>query len=449
MNITLSDHFTFKKIILFTISPILMMLFTSLYGIVDGFFISNYAGLNEYAGVNLIMPVVMIIGGIGFMFGTGGSALTGKFLGENNKQKANETFSMMLIIESIVGIIISLVGFIFVKPIVLALGKISTDTTEEMITEAIKYGSIICLGQVFFMLETSFQNFLVVDEKPRLAFIATLFAGVSNMILDFLFIKVLEFGVIGAAIATVLGYIIGALIPFIHFINNDNGLIKLTKTKLDFKIISNALFNGSSEFVNNISSCVVGLVFNIQLLKYYGQDGISAYGTIMYISFLFVSIYIGYSIGIAPVISFNYGAKNKEELKSVLKNSLLIIGLFSLFMFIMGETLSPIFSKLYVGSEPDLLKLTIKAFKIYSIHFLLCGYTIYLSSFFTALNNGLISALISFLRTLVFQILFVFTLPILFGKEAIWWSSNASELMAFLLSFIFLILNNKKYGYIK
>lgn len=446
MDIKLSDHFDIKRIFKFTLSPILMMVFTSLYGIVDGFFVSNYASDSAYAGVNVIMPVIMVIGGIGFMFGTGGSALTSMYLGQKDQEKANKSFTVIFKMILIVGIIFSLIGFIFTEPIAIWLGSIGTNT-EGMVEEAIKYGRILSLSQVFFMLQTSFQSYLVVDEKPKLGFSATLWAGLANMILDALFIGVFRWGSIGAAVATMIGQIIGGLIPLIHFLRGKNCVIKFVKTKLDFKMIGQACFNGSSEFVNNISSSIVGFVYNIQLLKYYDAAGVSAYGTIMYVSFIFISIYIGYAIGMAPVIGYNYGANNKKEMKNVLLKSLGIISIFSVVMLLASEFLGPLFSMAYMHDYPDVLEITIKAFKIYSFVFLICGFNIYISSFFTALNNGLISAILSFLRTLVFQVGFLILLPLVIGKEGIWWCSLLSDICALILSFIFLFANAKKYGY--
>jgi len=448
MQININDHFTYKNIFKFTYSPILMMVFISLYSVVDGFFISNYAGLDEYAGVNVIMPIIMVIGGVGFMFGTGGSALTGKYLGEKNQLRANQIFTMIIKVTAIVGLTISVLGVLLIEPIASALGSINGKATDKMVSEAIKYGRTLCFGQTFFMLQNVFQSFLVLDGKPKLGFKYTLYAGLTNMVFDYLFIKVFSFGVIGAAIATIMGYIVGSLFPLVHFLKHKKvGNIEFTKTKIEIKPILKCCYNGMSEFVQNISSSLVGLVYNIQLLKYYGQVGVSAYGTIMYVGFIFVAIYIGYAIGMAPIVSYNYGAKNKLELNSILKKSAVIIGIFAITMYILCLTLGPVFSKIYVGEDPEILSVTIMAFKIIALHYLLCGFSIFLSSFFTALNNGLISAIISFLRTVVFQILSIIFLPMIFGKDAIWWAVNIAEILAFALSFIFLFANNKKYGY--
>lgn len=453
-KISISDHFTFKKIIKFALSPILMMLFISLYGIVDGFFISNFSGagggpgIAEYAGVNLIMPVIMIIGGIGFMFGAGGSALVGKLLGEQKRDRANQVFTMMVIVTFVVGIVISVAIFFCVRPIAIALGKLTDGTTQAMIDKAVEYGRILSLGQMFFMTQNVFQNFMVVAERQRLGFFFTLAAGVTNMILDFLFIAVFHWGVVGAAVATILGYVVGSVCPFIFFLKNKNANIKFVLTKLEIKPILRCCFNGMSEFVNNISMSIVGVAFNIQLLRYYGQDGVAAYGTIMYVSFLFIAVYIGYVISISPIVSYNYGAQNKEELNNILKKSMILVASCAVVMFFAGEFLGPLFAKAYVGSEPKLLELTTLAFRIFSISFLFSGFSIYFSSFFTALNNGVVSAIISLIKNLVFEIAFVFVLPLFMKRIGIWWSIPIADFCSCLLSVIFLLGYNKKYGYI-
>ncbi len=447
MDITLSDHFTYKKIFKFSISSILMMIFTSLYGIVDGFFISNYAGLDEYAGVNLIMPVIMIIGGIGFMFGTGGSALVGKLLGQKENNKANNLFTNIIIITFIIGIIISVSVFFLIEPITIKMASISPTSTNTMIEKAIEYGRILSLGQVFFMSQCVFQNFLVVAEKPKLGFIFTIAAGLTNMFLDFLLIKVFQLNVLGASIATIMGYIVGTIGPLIYFISNKNLNIHFVKPRFEIKPILKCCYNGLSEFINNISSCIVGFVINIQFLKYFGQNGISAYGTIMYVSFLFFAVFIGYSIAISPIISYNYGANNKNELNSILKKSLIIITICSLIMFILSETLGIEFAKVYVGKDIELLKITTKAFYIFSFGFLFCGFSIFLSAFFTALNNGLISSIISILRTLVLEVALIMILPLIFDGDGIWLSSPFANVLSMIISFILLIIYNKKYHY--
>lgn len=447
MRVSLSDHYSYKNIFRMTISPVLMMIFTSLYSVVDGYFVSNYAGLDAYAGVNLIFPVIMIVGGIGFMFGTGGSALSSKLLGEGNRDKANKVFTMMLLIVLIFGVTIGFFIFLLIKPIATALGTITNGTTQGMVDEAIKYGRLLALGQVFFMTQNLFHSYFIVDEKPKLGFFYTILAGLTNIVLDFLFIKVLQLGIIGAALATILGYIVGSVFPLIHFIRNKEGNIMLAKTKLEARPILQSAFNGSSEFVNSISSSIVGMVFNIQLLRFFGQRGVSAYGTLMYVSFMFVAIFIGYSIGMGPVVGYNYGANNKKELSNVLRKSLIIISIASIAMLIIGELLGPVFARLYIKEDQELLDLAIHAFRIYSIHFLFCGLSIYIASFFTALNNGLISAIVSFLRTLVLHIGFVLVLPIFMGGEGIWWSIIASELLTSIIAVLFLVGKRNKYGY--
>ena len=443
----LSDHFTYRKIFRMTIAPILMMIFTSLYVVVDGLFIANFVGKDAYAGENLIFPIIMIIGGVGFMFGTGGSALSAKLLGEGKPKEANQVFSMLLVFTFLIGIIISIGGYFLIEVFANGMASITEDATDEMVKEAITYGKILIIGQAIFMLQNYFQSFLLVDENSRLGFIATLCAGIANIILDFLFIVIFKLGVAGAALGTISGYFVGAIIPFIHFIKNKKGLLQFKFTKFKARPILKSCFNGSSEFVNNISSSIVGIVFNMQLLKFMGQNGVAAYGTIAYVSFLFVSIFIGYSIGMAPVISYNYGAENHDELKNVLKKSLIIIFTMELFMVLISFTCARPLARLFSSGNMDLEELTVNALRICSLAFIFTGIGIFTSSFFTALNNGALSALNAFMRTLVFQIAFILLLPLIFGASGIWWAIIFADCAAFILAIACLIWKRKQYHY--
>ena len=427
MKVRLSDHFTFKKIFKATLAPMLMMVFISLYSIVDGIFISNFASKEAFAGVNLIFPIIMIIGGIGFMLGTGGSALVSKLLGEKKDAEAHKTFTMTILFALIIGVIISISGALLVKPIALAMASVSDDVSATTIKEAIKYGQLLMLGQVFFILQNLYQSFFIVDEKPVLGFLFTLGAGILNMVLDLLFIAVFKWGIVGAALATILGYIVGGLGPTIYFLVNKNDYIRFRKT--------------------NITSSIVSIIFNIQLLRYFGEAGVNAYGIMMYLGFVFCAIFIGYSGGVAPIESYNYGANNSKELKNVLTKSLIITSIFSLAMFSILLVFANPLASLFASDSPELMEITTVGLRIYSFAFLMIGSSIYISTFFTALNNGLVSALISFLRTLVFQIVFVFIFPLFMGSYGIFYSILGSEIVSVILAVGFLIGLRKKYNY--
>lgn len=447
MAIKLNEHFTFKKILKITIFPIFMMVFTSLYSIVDGIFIANFASESSFAAVNLIFPFLMIIGSLGFMFGTGGSALVSKYLGEGNKQKASKTFSLIIYSAAIVGLVISIIGVFLIEPIVKAMASLSPNTTEGMVKEAIKYGRILCSTQVFFILQNTFQPFFLVNEKPKTGFLFVLGGGLSNIVFDALFIGVWQFGVVGAAFATTIGYLVASIGPFFYFIFKKDNNITLGKTEVVYKDIFQSMYNGISEFVGNIAMSLVSIIYNAVLLKEYGANGVSAYGIIMYVSFVFMAIFIGYSIGIAPVISFNYGAKNHHELKNVFLKSLIIIGSTSLVMFILAYFASKPFASIFSSGDEALLALSTTAMKIFSFTFLFCGLSIFFSSFFTALNNGTISMVISLSRTLLFQISFAFLFPILFGANGIWWAMTGGEICCLIVALIFILTKRNKYHY--
>lgn len=442
MKIQLSEHFTYKKLIKFTIPTIIMMIFTSIYGVVDGIFISNCVGSDAFASVNLIMPVLMILGTIGFMVGTGGSALVSKTIGEGNKEKANEYFSMLNYFLIAVGFILTIIGLIFIRPISKLLGA-----EGDMLEYCATYGRVLLVSLIPFLLQNSFQSFLVVAEKPQMGLIISIIAGITNMILDFLFIYVFKWGVFGAAFATALSQAVGGIIPFAYFIRKNDTPLRITKAKFDKKALLQTCINGSSEMLTNVSTSLVNMLYNMQLMKFAGADGVVAYGVIMYISFMFSGTYIGYSIGSAPIISYHYGADNKEELKNLLKKSLKLIGITSVVMTICAEILSKLLASIFVSYDNNLLEMTTNAIRIFSLSFIISGFNIFASSFFTALNNGLVSAIISFVRTLVFQVIMILLLPILFEINGVWLAVVVAEILALIVSTIMIIKNKKKYQY--
>ena len=447
MPVSISEHFTFKKIARITIFPIMLMVFISLYSVVDGLFIANFANNDAFAAVNLIFPFIMIIGSIGFMLGTGGTALVSKYLGEKKIEKANKTFSMIIYTTIAFGFFFSVFGALMVKPVVLMMAHFSQDSTEAMIEYAVMYGQLMMLGQIAFMLQNVFHSFFMVAEKGKMGFLFTLLAGLTNIIFDALFIAVLKMGIIGAALGTILGYVVGGIGPLLYFVFKKNLPIRLGKTRLDFKDLFQAIYNGMSEFISNIAMNLVSVIYNAQLLRAYGVNGVSAYGVIMYLSFVFAAIFIGYSIGMAPPVGYNYGAQNKDELHNILKKSWTSMGVLGLAMFFLSLMSAVPFAHLFGHGEQELINLIIQAAIIYSFAYLALGYSMFVSSFFTALNNGAVSTIISLCRTLIFQIGFAFLFPILFGDRAIWWALTTGELINVGLGTIFLILNRKKYGY--
>lgn len=442
MKIQLSEHFTYKKLIKFTIPTIIMMIFTSIYGVVDGIFVSNCVGSDAFAAVNLIMPALMILGTVGFMIGTGGSALISKTIGEGNKEKANEYFSMLIYLLIIVALIFTVIGVIFVRPISSLLGA-----DETMIESCVTYGRTLLIFLIPFVLQNCFQSFLIVAEKPTFGLVISIIAGVTNMVLDFLFMYVFKMGVFGAAIATGISQLIGGIIPLIYFIRNNNSPLRLRKAKFEWKAIIQACANGLSEMLTNLSTSLVNMLFNIQLMKYAGSDGVVAYGIIMYVSFIFSGTYLGYSIGTAPIIGYHYGAENTDELKNLLKKSLKLIVITSIVMTVLAELSSKLLASIFVSYDAELLEMTTRAIRLFSLSYIISGFNMFSSSFFTALNNGLVSAAISFLRTLVFQIAMIFLLPLILGLDGIWVSVVFAEILALIVSSVFLIANKNKYHY--
>lgn len=442
MHIQLSEHFTYKKLLRFTLPSIAMMIFTSIYGMVDGFFVSNFVGKTPFAAVNFIMPFLMILGTLGFMFGTGGSALISKTLGEGDREKANSIFSLLVYVSTALGVVIAVLGIIFLRPIAAMLGA-----EGEMLHYCVIYGRIILIALPTFMLQIEFQSFFVMAEVPQLGLKSTVISGVTNMVLDALFMGVFHWGIVGAAAATAISQFIGGIIPIVYFSLKSEGPIWLTRADFDGKALIRTCFNGSSELMSNISMSLVGMLYNVQLMKYAGENGVAAYGVLMYVSFIFIGVFIGFSIGSAPIISYHYGAKNHSELKSLLKKSSVITAVFSVLMVLLGEVLAKPLSLIFVSYDASLLSMTIRGFAIFSLSYFFTGFAILGSGFFTALNNGLVSAIISFLRTLVFQIAAVLILPIFWGIDGIWVSVIVAEASAVLVAVIFLFALRKKYNY--
>lgn len=442
MHIQLSDHFDHERLLKFTFPSMIMMVFTSLYSVVDGFFVSNFVGKTPFAAVNFIMPVLMILGSVGFMFGAGGSALVSKTMGEGAPDKARALFSLFIYSTVVCGVVLALISFLLIRPFTALMGA-----EGEMLDQCVIYARSLLLSLPFFMLQFEFQSFFITAERPQLGLVVTVVCGLANMVLDALFMAVFSWGLVGAAAATAISQVLGGLIPILYFCRPSAGTLRLTRTKLDGKALLKACSNGSSELMSNISTSIVSMLYNVQLIKYAGENGIAAYGVLMYVNMIFLAVFIGYSTGVAPVVSYHYGAGDHGELKGLLKKSYTIIGVFAVAMFVLAELSTGLLAKIFVGYDGELMAMTRRAFMIYSVSFLFSGTAIYGSSFFTALNDGLTSALISFLRSLLFQVAAVLLLPLLFGIDGIWFSVVAAELVAALMTVLFIAAKKEKYHY--
>lgn len=441
-QIRLSDHFTYSKLMRYTLPSIIMMVFTSIYGVVDGFFVSNFAGKVQFTAVNFIMPFIMILGCVGFMFGTGGSALIAMTMGQGNKKRALQQFSMLIYTSLVIGAALSLFGQLTLPLVGRLLGG-----SGEMLRYAIRYGRICLIATPAFILQYEFQALFSTAEKPKLGLFVTVAAGITNILLDAIFVGILDWGCEGAAAATSLSQFVGGIVPVFYFARKNTSRLKLVKARFNLHDFSRICSNGVSELMSNIAMSVVNMLYNRQLIRYVGQDGIAAYGVLMYVNLIFLAVFIGYSMGTAPVVSYHYGAGTKGELHSLLKKSLRIIAASAACMFFAAHVLAGPLSKMFVGYDPGLFDLTKRAFFFYAFTFLFAGFSIYGSSFFTALNNGPISALISFLRVLVFQVSMVLTLPLLLGVDGIWLSIPIAEVLSAAVTALFLLKKRNKYGY--
>ena len=444
MRIQLSDHFTYRKLLTFTLPSILMMIFTSIYGVVDGLFVSNFAGDIPFKAVNLIMPFLMIVATVGFMFGSGGTAIVANTFGAGHKEKANRYFSLFVYVTFALGVVFAAAAFVFLRPISALLGA-----EGEILENCVLYGRIVLCALPFLVLQFLFQSFFVAAEKPRIGLFVIIAAGVTNMVLDAVLVTLLpqEYKLAGAAIATAASQFVGGFVPLIYFIRPNSSILRLGKTRFDGKAILKASINGSSEFMSNVSMSLVGMLYNIQLLQFAGDDGVAAYGVMMYVSMIFSAVFVGYSVGTAPVIGYHNGAGNHAELRGILKKSMVILAISGLAMLAAAEWLAAPLSRIFVGYSRSLMDMTVHGFTIFAVSFPFMGYAIFASGFFTALNDGVTSAIISFLRTLVFQLGAVLLLPMIWKLDGIWWSVVVAEVMAVVFSVIFLIAKRKRFHY--
>ena len=444
MKIQLSDHFTYSRLIRFTLPSMAMMIFTSIYGVVDGFFVSNFAGKTAFAAVNLIMPFLMITATVGFMLGTGGTAIVARALGEGRKEYANRCFSLFVYTALVLGVVIAVLGFVFIRPISAMLGA-----SGQLLDDCAVYGRINLLALPFYILQLLFQTFFPAAEKPQLGFGVTVASGLTNMILDAVLVPLLPapYKLMGAAAATALSQVVGGAIPLFYFLRPNKSLLRLGRTRFDGKTLRKACINGSSEFMSNVAMSVVSILYNWQLILYAGENGIAAYGVMMYVSFIFAAAFIGYSMGVGPIVSFHDGARNLPELHSLLRKSLILNGAGGAVMLLAAQLLATPLARVFVGYDAELMALTVSGFRIYALSFVFMGFGIFASGFFTALNDGLTSALISFMRTLVLEVAAVLILPLLFGITGVWASIVAAQALATVLAAVFLRIKQPRYGY--
>ncbi|PBG63585.1 MATE family efflux transporter [Clostridioides difficile] len=440
--IQLSDNFNYKRLLKFTFPTIIMLVISSIYGVVDGYFVSNFVGKTAFTAVNFIMPFLLILGCVGFLFGTGGGALIAKTMGEGKKEEANEQFSLLIVTSAGCGIILAVLGIVTMPWIASAMGA-----DGQLLTDSILYGCVVIIAIPAYILQCEFQCLFATAEKPKLGLYVAIMAGITNIVLDALFITVFKWGLVGAALATAIGQYVGGIIPLLYFSRQNNSLLKFKKPKFDCDVLKKTVANGSSELMTNVSTSVVSMLYNAQLLKYAGEDGVASYGVLLYVALLFQAVFIGYSVGTAPIISYHYGAKNYDELKNLRKRSLIVIICFAVFMFIIGEFLSKPIAFIFVGYDNNLMEMTLRAFMIYSFSFLFSGFGVFGSSFFTASNDGLTSALIAFMRILVFQVVSVLIFPIFWGVNGIWFSIVGAEILATIMTAFFIIRKQKKYHY--
>jgi len=442
--IQLSDHFDYSRLLRFTVPAMVMMVFTSIYSVVDGIFVSNFVGKTAFASINLIFPFLMLLGVVGSMLGTGGSALVAKTLGQKDKPLANRTFSMLVAAGVVVGVIFAIPGLFLIEDIAALLGA-----DEEMVKLCDTYASILLPVLPLFILQYMFQSLLIAAEKPTLGLAVTVIAGITNIVLDYLLIVVFNLGLVGAALATAIAQSVGGLVPLIYFAFPNSSLLRLVRPHYDGRALVQAATNGLSEFLSSVSMSVVSMLYNWQLMRYIGEDGVAAYGVIMYVAFILLAMAFGYSMGVSPIVSYNYGAGNHAELQNVFRRSLILVAGMGVVTVMAAELVASPLAHIFVGYDAELYALTRKAFMIYCLSFLLAGFNMFASAFFTALNNGVVSGIIAFTRTMICETSAVILLPLFFGMDGIWFAIIVAEFMALMLSASLLLKYRTRYHYWK
>lgn len=443
MKIQLSDHFTYKKLMRFAVPSIVMLFFTSIYEAVDGFFISNFVGETEFAGVNLVMPYLMIFSSVGLMIGTGGNALISLVMGQGDARRANRIFSMLNYVLVLLGVLLAVIGIVFLRPVCIFFGA-----EGKLLETCLIYGRIYLFGLPVSMLEWGYQSFFVADEKAQLGLVFMLLAGITNMVLDYLFIAVFRWNVTGAVVATVIGQCVGGIGPLIYFLKAKDSKLRLCPAAFVWKDLVKVCSNGAVEFITNASMSLVGIVYNFQLMKYIGEYGISAYGIIMYINFIFVAVFLGYAMSVSPVISYNYGAQNYKELKNLFRKSLVIVVAASVILTAAAILTAEPFARIFAGYDEEFLKISTRALMLYSASYIFTGFNIFGGMMFSALNNGVISTVLSAARVLVFQLLCVFAVPLFLGIDGIWLAIFFAEMLAAVMVFLTLRKNRERYHYV-
>ena len=443
MAIKLSDHFTYGKLFRFTLPSITMMICTSIYSVVDGLFVSNLIGENALSAVNIMFPVAMIIGAVGFMLGAGGSAIVARTMGEGKQELANRYFSMIILCVLGLGVSLSMLSLLFVEPLARLVGA-----SDLLMDDCLAYGAVLLGGSFVFMLQITFQTFFVTAELPKVGLFFSLASGVTNVILDYLLMGPLNLGIVGAAWGTVLGYGVGGVLPLLFFLKPAKGALRLCPTRLYLRELKNACVNGSSELMSNLSASLIGILYNLQLMRMVGELGVAAYSVMMYVDFAFAAVFLGFSMGSGPIISFHYGAGNVVELKSILRKSVTVIGAASVSMVVLAQVLGRPLAMAFVGYNPELLEMTVHGFRIFALSYLFCGMGVYGSGFFTALCNGAVSALISFLRLFLFRGGMVILLPLFLKLDGIWLAVVVADALGALIAVLLIWIYRKRYGYL-
>lgn len=426
-NNSIGREFGFFSLLKFALPSVIMMMVMGLYSMVDSMFVSRFVSTNALSAINVVYPVINLLIGLGVMLASGGSAVIAAKMGAGKTDEARRDFSMIVTIGLASSIVIAVAGLIFIRPIVTFLGA-----SELLVDYAVTYLAIILMFAPANMLQMLFQMFFVTAGRPGLGLTFIIGAGLVNAVLDYVFIVPLGMGIAGAALATGIGYLIPAAAGLIFFFGKKKELY-FTKPKFSAAVLGSSCSNGSSEMVSNLSMAVVTLVFNRIMMNLAGEDGVAAVTIVMYAQFLLSSIFMGFSLGVQPVISFHHGAGNRRNLKGIYRHCIVFIAIAAVSVFAVAMTLGPTLTTIFTPKDTNVWTLAVRGFMILPFCFLLEGFSIYASAAFTALGDGKTSALISFLRTFLFILTGLLTLPLAFGIDGVWLAVPVAELCSVLV----------------
>ena len=419
-----------------------MMLFTSMYGVVDGLYLSHFSGKEAFAAITLIIPLPLLIGAWAYMIGAGGSAVIAKAIASDRQKDANEYFSFLVLISVLGSILLAGIGEIFLEPCAKLLGA-----NDEMLPFCMTYGRILIAAVPLYVLQNVFQSFLTVAEHPKIGLAINLVSAFLNMALNFVFIRITNEVVTAVALATVVSQFVGGITPFVFFVRSKSTTLRFGRPHMPMSLLGPVFANGVSEFVSEIFHPLASVMYNYKLMELTGLNGVAAYGVLMNVGFLFGSVFLGFAVGSAPLFTYKYEREDHDELHSLFIKSTISVVLMGFLLYGVACMIEGPFAAEFFGGDELLITMTEEAFALHSLSYMVMGLAVFASAFFTAIHDSRVSFLISFLRTLLFEVLAILLLPMLFDLNGVWAASLTSEVLTLLVTVGLLISKKEKYQY--